>query len=166
MGKHKISKLMFHQPLNTCLEIITPQDTARAFILAIDKQKELSKKIFNLGVGSSCRISYEDFLTRSFDIFGLGEVDFQPNSFAEKNFHCGYYADGDELNDILNFQIDELDVYFEREKKKVSPIKAFFASLFKKPIKSNLQKLSEPLAAIEEQDKEMLALCFHEKEKE
>ena len=38
MGGHKISKLMFHQPLKTSLEIASPKDTGRAFINAIDKQ--------------------------------------------------------------------------------------------------------------------------------
>ena len=38
MGNHKISKLMFHQPLNTSLEIATPRDTARAFVNGIEKQ--------------------------------------------------------------------------------------------------------------------------------
>ena len=53
MGGHKMSKLMFHQPLDTSLEIATPQDTARAFVKAIDKREHLSKRIFNLGGGES-----------------------------------------------------------------------------------------------------------------
>ncbi|HLV42182.1 MAG TPA: hypothetical protein VKY37_07880, partial [Brumimicrobium sp.] len=72
------------------------------------------KKSFNLGVRESCRISYEDYLSRSFDVFGLGEVDFKQHSFAEKNFHCGYYAVGDELNDILDFRRDDLDDLFQK----------------------------------------------------
>lgn len=152
MGGHKISKLMFHQPLKTSLEIASPADTARAFVNAIEKQQQLSKRIFNLGGGESCRISYEDFLSSSFEIFGLGKVDFAPKSFAEKNFHCGYYQDGNLLNDILDFRQDNLESYFEGEKKKVSLFKKALISLFKRPIKKYLQRQSEPLAAYAKQD--------------
>ena len=120
MGGHKMSKLMFHQPLDTSLEIATPQDTARAFVRALDKQQQLSKQIFNLGGGESCRIDYKGFLERSFEIFGLGDLDFPDKAFAEKNFHCGFYEDGDELENILHFRNHTLNDYFNMEKEKVS----------------------------------------------
>lgn len=147
MGGHQMSKLMFHQPLDTSLEIATPQDTARAFVKTIEKREQLSKKIFNLGGGESCRIDYEGFLERSFEIFGLGELDFPDKAFAEKNFHCGFYADGNVLENILHFRSHSLEDYFEMEEKKVSPFKKFGASLLKKPIKHYLLKQSEPLIA-------------------
>lgn len=147
MGDHKISKLMFHQSLETSLEIATPEDTGRAFVNAIENQKRLSKQIFNLGGGEKCRTSYKDFLSRSFKILGLGKLDFPPNTFADKNFHCGFYQDGDILNDILKFRKDDLESYFENEKRKVSAIKKMFISMFKKPIKKSLMKKSEPLLA-------------------
>lgn len=161
MGGHKISKLMFHQPLKTSLEIASPQDTARAFINAISKREQLSKKIFNLGGGEKCRISYEHFLTRSFEIYGLGKLDFAPKSFAEKNFHCGNYQDGYLLNDILDFRKDDLNSYFEQEKEKVSPALKVIASIFKKPIKKYLQKKSDPLKAYTAQDNVMMQHYFN-----
>lgn len=160
MGGHKLSKLMFHQPLNTSLEIATPADTARAFINAIDKQAYLSKKIFNLGGGEDCRISYESFLSRSFQIYGLGKVNFRPKSFAEINFHCGYYADGDVLNNILNFRNDTLDTYFEMEKQNTSCFRRLIISIFKIPIKFYLQRQSEPFAAYTAQDEKLMRHFF------
>ncbi len=160
MGGHKISKLMFHQPLKTSLEIASPKDTASAFVNAIDKQAQLSKKIFNLGGGEDCRIIYDDFLSHSFKIFGMGELDFLPKTFAEKNFHCGYYEDGYVLDNILNFRKDTLTDYFENEKSKVSPFKRSFISIFKKPIKKYLQRQSEPLAAYTNQDKKLIQHYF------
>ena len=160
MGGHKISKLMFHQPLKTSLEIATPRDTARAFVNAIDHQTQLSNKTFNLGGGESCRIIYDDFLTRSFEIFGLGKLNFLPKSFADKNFHCGFYADGDLLNDLVDFRKDTLSDYFENEKKKVSRFTRSLISLLKMPIKKYLQKQSEPLAAYLGNDKKMLQHYF------
>ena len=160
MGGHKISKLMFHQPLKTSLEIASPSDTARAFINAIDKQDQLSKKTFNLGGGEDCRIVYDDFLSHSFKIYGLGKLDFPSKSFAEKNFHCGYYKDGYELDNILNFRKDTLTDYFNGEENKVSPFINKIISIFNKPIKKYLQKQSEPLAAYVNQDTKMIQHYF------
>ena len=160
MGGHKISKLMFHQPLKTSLEIASPEDTARAFVNAIDKQAQLSKKTFNLGGGENCRIIYDDFLSHSFKIFGLGKLDFLPKTFAEKNFHCGYYEDGYVLNNILNFRKDTMAGYFENEKSKVSLFIKTIISIFNKPIKKYLQRQSEPLAAYANQDTKLIQHYF------
>ena len=161
MGGHKMSKLMFHQPLDTSLEIATPQDTARAFVKAIAKQSALSKRIFNLGGGESCRISYKAFLERSFKMFGLGALNFPDKAFAEKNFHCGFYKDGDDLENILHFRQHTLNDYFEMEKAKVSPLKKAAASLFKAPVKWYLLKQSEPYEAIKNDDKAQKDLFFN-----
>lgn len=147
MGGHKISKLMFEQPLDTSLEIATPQDTGRAFVKAVEKQERLSKQIFNLGGGSSCRISYKDFLINSFHIYGLGKLDFPEKAFAEKNFHCGFYEDGNELARILHFRNDTLVDYFDKELKRVSSFQKGITAIFKRPIKYFLLNKSEPYAA-------------------
>lgn len=152
MGNHKISKLMFHQPLDTSLEIATPRDTARAFVNGIEKQNELSKRIFNLGGGEKCRASYEDFLQRSFTIFGLGKLNFPKHAFADKNFHCGYYADGDALEKIVHFRQDTIDDYFKMEADKVTSFRKFITSVFKTPIKWFLLKKSEPYQAYNDKD--------------
>lgn len=156
MGGHKISKLMFHQPLDTSLEIASPEDTARAFVNAIEKQAQLSKKIFNLGGGEKCRITYKDFLSRSFKIYGLGKLDFPLNTFAEKNFHCGYYIDGYVLNNILDFRKDTLSEYFEDQNREISFLKKLIITIFQKPIKRYLQNQSEPLKAYISQDKKAI----------
>jgi len=160
MGGHRMSKLMFHQPLKTSLEIATAEDTARAFINAIDKPLQLSKKIFNLGGGESCRVSYDEFLSRSFKILGLGKPDFPQKAFAEKNFHCGYYEDGIDLEKILNFRKDSIEDYFEKEKLKISPLKKFMISIFRTSIKRKLLKQSEPFQAYKTKDEKMLRLYF------
>lgn len=162
MGGHKMSKLMFHQPLDTSLEIATPQDTARAFVKAISKQQQLSKSIFNLGGGEYCRTDYEGFLKRSFEIFGLGELNFPKGAFAEKNFHCGFYKDGDELENIIHFRNHSLEDYFEMEKEKYSSFKKFGASLLRKPIKYYLLKQSEPLIAMRDNDTKLKRQFFGE----
>lgn len=160
MGGHKISKLMFHQPLQTSLEIATPKDTARAFVNAIEKQFDLVYKVFDLGGGEKCRVSYDGFLAESFKIYGLGRLNFPPKSFAEKNFHCGYYNDGDVLNDILDFRRDTLIDYFEKEKRSVSGLQKTITSVLRYPIKKYLLKQSEPLAAYKTGDKKLINFFF------
>ncbi len=113
VNNHKVSGLMFHMPLSTPMEITTPGDTARAFVNALNAREHLKSKVFNLGGGKECRILYSDFLSRSFNLFGLGKLNFPKYAFARRNFHCGYYEDGDDLNDILDFRQDNIESYFQ-----------------------------------------------------
>ena len=160
IGNHKMSKLMFHMPLETIMEICTVRDTARAFVNSIGKSEQLLHKTFNLGGGESCRITYESFISRAFDAYGMGKVDFPPHSFAKINFHCGNYADGDLLEDILEFRSDNIETYFERFSASVPGIQRFFTRLVNKLVKKILVRSSEPLEAIKKQDKEMIERFF------
>lgn len=159
-GNHKVSGHMFHMPLETSLEITTPEDTARAFVNALGHEEELLFKVFNLGGGAKNRTIYKDFLQRSFHAFGLGELNFPKKSFAEKNFHCGYYADGDVLEEILHFRKDTLETYFEKVKCSVSVVKRFFANLLKSIVKYFLLKKSEPYHAYKTNDKKLMEHYF------
>ena len=155
-----ISKLMFQMPLTTSLEISTPEDTARAFVQAIENTQHISKKIFNLGGGEYCRSTYKEFLSRSFKIFGLGKLNFPQKAFAEKNFHCGFYKDGDELNNILHFRKDTLESYFVKEKKKTPLWRKLLTLVFRKQIKDYLLKKSEPYKAFITNDINMAQRYF------
>jgi len=153
INNHKPSEIMFHMPLDSHLEIATPADAGRAFVHALNHLDKLNKKIFNLAGGENCRIIYRDFLSRSFDLFGLGKLDFKDNSFARKNFHCGYYEDGDILNEILDFRRETIEDHFMSVKNYISPIRKISTIIFRKIIKYNLQKHSEPLIAIKTNNK-------------
>ena len=160
MGGHKISKLMFHMPLATSMEICSPSDTGRAFVNALSHKDEISGKLFNLGGGESCRCTYHDFLLKSFKTFGLGIVNFPNNSFAEHNFHCGFYEDGDELEKILKFRRDSLKSLYKTEESKVSKLQRALTKLLKGVIKSRLIKQSEPLEALRNNDQELINRFF------
>ena len=163
MGNHQISKLMFHMPLNTCLEIASPGDAARAFCHAIEQKEKLSGQIFNLGGGTSCRISYKEFLSRSFDVAGLGELDFPEDAFANQNFHCGFYEDGDQLEHLLHFRKDTLQTHFQKQGQKISNWEKRGAQLFNKIIKKQLLKKSEPLKALSDDNSGMKERFFKSK---
>ncbi len=162
MGGHEVSKLMFHMPLNTPMEIASTEDTGRAFVNAIGKEHLLSKRIFNLGGGAAMRLTYASLLDRSFKLFGLGGLDFPANAFAEQNFHCGYYMDGDDLEEILHFRKDNLDSYFDKVKASVPAIQKFFTTLFRPFIKYYLLQQSEPLEAIRKNNQRDLMHYFRQ----
>ena len=160
MKNHKISKLMFHMPLSTIMEICTPPDTARAFVQAIGHRNELTGKVFNLGGGKSCYITYREFLNRSFQIYGLGKADFHEHAFAERNFHCGMYVDGDELENILHFRNDTIDTYFEDQKRSVNQVVRFLSTMLRVLIKQGLLLQSEPLKAFKSKNESQMSRFF------
>ncbi|MGC9344776.1 MAG: NAD-dependent epimerase/dehydratase family protein, partial [Bacteroidales bacterium] len=123
-------------------------------------REDLNYRIFNLGGGEECRILYEDFLSRSFRYFGLGKLNFPKYAFARKNFHCGFYEDSDELDDILNFRQDTIESYFGKLKTSVSPVKRLLAGSFRPLIKYHLLKQSEPYRAFLNKDIRMIRQFF------
>jgi len=161
MGNHKISKLMFHMPLNTPMEICTPKDTGRAFANAVEHLKKLENQIFNLGGGENCIILYESFLDKMFDEFGLGKANFPKKAFAEKNFHCGILKDGDVLDNILDFRKQNLEDYFEMVSQQIHPIQKRTTFLFRNIIKKWLLSKSEPYRAHKNGDLKELKHFFN-----
>lgn len=156
----KVTSLLFDMPLATSMEITTPKDTATAFVNAIAKKELLQKKIFNLGGGESCRIIYEQFLHETFSILGLGKVDFPKQAFANKNFHCGYYEDGEELDQILHFREDSIKTYFSILKNSISPFSRTMTRQLRRPIKNYILTKSEPLKALKANDQARLQHYF------
>lgn len=144
----KLDPLFFHMPLNTSMEIATTRDTAFALVNAIYHQEELINQTFNLSGGVSCRIVYKDFLSNAFKLSKLGSFNLPQLAFAKKNFHCGFYSDASILNDILHFQRDSLDDYFTMYRKAISKFQLFFTTMFRKLIKKQLLKKSDPLLSI------------------
>lgn len=166
MGNHKISKLMFHMPLNTLMEICTPADTGRAFANAVWHLKKLENQIFNLGGGENCIILYGAFLDKMFDEFGLGKADFPEKAFAEKNFHCGILKDGDVLDNIIHFRKQNLEDYFEMVSQQIHPIQKTATYLFRSIIKKWLLSKSEPYRAHKKGDVGELNKFFSQQEQE
>jgi cholest-5-ene-3beta,7alpha-diol 3beta-dehydrogenase len=160
MDTPRIDPLMFHMPLETKIEIASGRDTARAFVLGLIKKDELNGRIFNLGGGESCRCSYRELLQRCFEIYGLNYKHLDEKGFAKRNFHCGFYMDGDELNDIINFRTDSLESYFEYLTNHVPVIQKKMSNMFSYLILSNLNSKSEPRIALRSQNKELIEKYF------
>lgn len=160
VNNHKVSPIMFHVPLDTCIEIATPEDTARAFLHAINKRSHLIGKTFNLSGGMACRTTYKEFLKRSFTLFGLGKLNFPANAFAKRNFHCGYYKDGDDLENLIHFRNDTLESYFTKVKRAIPGIQRFFTQIFRPAIKKGLLRHSDPRNALRKKNISLVQRFF------
>ncbi len=145
----KMNPLFFHMPLSTSLEIITAADAGRAFLQGVLNFKHIENQIYNLSGGDRCRIIYDDFLKKVFQIQGLKKIHFPKNAFANHNFHCGFYADGDELEELIHFRTEDLEDYFDQMKENQTLFSKGFKTLFKTSIRRYLLKQSEPWQAFQ-----------------
>ena len=118
--------LMFHTCFNDPLEWSTAEDSGRlmANIVKEDIAGHLNydnfwKKVFNLGDGEHNRISGYDTIEGGFSLFGGKACNyFDPNYNVTRNFHGGFYYDGDELEKLFHYQNDKIDEYWLKVLKK------------------------------------------------
>jgi len=157
----RLDPLFFHMPLDTPLEIATTNDTGRAVVTALQHKDQLNHRIFNLGGGEKCRISYRDFISKAFIISGLGKMQFPEGAFAQQNFHCGYYQDGDELEKIIGFRKQTLDDYYHDLKDSISPFQYFSARLLGKFVQKKLLTKSDPYNALKNKNEALIQRFFH-----
>lgn len=156
----KIQPLMFHMPLNTTLEWCHASDVAYALVQALENEKVFGR-IFNLGGGKQCTVKASEFLQKMFPLYGLSPKTIPFNAFATTNFHSGFYADGNELDDILHFRHKILSEYYTYVHSKVSTIQRFFTRLVpSKIIKSYLASKSEPLQALKDNNTALIERYF------
>jgi nucleoside-diphosphate-sugar epimerase len=158
----RVDPLLFHMPLETCLEFATTRDTGRALVHALDCADQLIGRTFNLGGGERCRVIYRDFLERCFSQAGLGRLDFPRGAFAERNFHCGYFEDSGDLENILHFQRDSFESYLAWRAQFTPALQRRLAGGFKTPIKRQLLNRSEPYRALKERNLRLMRRFFGE----
>jgi len=150
---------MFHMPIETPVEICWTIDSAVAFFNAIDCQP-LRRRIFNLGGGPKMRLYYRDILVNFLKVAGIRGALLPENAFATCNFHCGFYADSQELEDLLHFQKHNLEEFLAAasnahpwRRKLLEWISPFILPI----VRFFLLRMSEPLIARKQKDKK---LCY------
>ena len=120
--------LMFHTPFNDPLEWSTAEDSGRLManivkedILGHLNHDNFWNKVFNLGDGEANRISGYDTLEGGFKVIGgTTSKFFDPNYNVTRNFHGGFYYDGDDLEKLFHYQNDKIDEYWAKVKQKYS----------------------------------------------
>jgi nucleoside-diphosphate-sugar epimerase len=115
--KLEMDPLMFHMPLNTCIEVCHTQDTGKALANAVGNDMVWGK-IFHIAGGEKCRTTYREYLNRMMDIFGLGENWLPEEAFSTGKFHCGY-MDTAESQELLQYQEHTIEDYYTEVKNQV-----------------------------------------------
>jgi nucleoside-diphosphate-sugar epimerase len=148
-----LDPIMFHQPLEQCLEFITARDAGYGLVQCLEAPDEFWCRIYNMSGGPSCRATYEEFIARQLEIHGLGDYKrvFDPNFFATRNFHCGYFADSHELDKYLGHFRDTKEDYFAAVEASVAPWIRWASRLSPKPVvKAMARRYSDPIRWIRE----------------
>ena len=108
--------LMFHTCFNTPLEWVTANDSATLIrnILRKDIKNELDesnfwKQCFNLAGGPKNRVTGYDTMALGFKMIGCGVEDFFDTNYNSlRNFHGEWYSDGDRLNNLFDYQSEDI----------------------------------------------------------
>ncbi len=154
--KLKIQPLMFHMPLATPLEWCHAADAGLALANAVECPA-LDGQIFNLGGGETCRMVARDFLRLMLPIFGVSPAALPAYAFATRNFHSGYYADGDRLEALLRFRRKTLADYLADLRASISPLsRALVNRIPRALIRGYFERMSEPLRAIRENNQALI----------
>ena len=129
----KRESVIYNVPGRLKLETISSEDAGYALVAAIDFKKDLNRKIYNLSGGAKYCINYREYLANVLSSYGLSFRFLAALLFSEKNYYGGCYADGDELNDILNFRTKNIQLYYSMLEEYKSNVSRFIPRLLAKP---------------------------------
>lgn len=158
-----LDPILFHQPVNTHIELITSEDAGYGLIQAIEAPDDFYGKVYNMGGGPLCRVVFKDYIERMMKIFGLGDYrKIMPlNWFALRNFHCCWYEDSWVLNEYLGHWRHSLEDHYKQAEtatpwylKLVGKIAPSFI------IKAFIRRMADPLKWIERNDTENIKAFF------
>ena len=97
--------ILYHQPINSCMESITAVDSGRLMVncLEIPDDSEFWGGYYNISGGPNCRSAFLEFLDRIYSMLGIRLIRVMERKwFALKNFHMVFYEDAARLHDYLH----------------------------------------------------------------
>ncbi len=167
--------IMFHQPVNTHIELITSEDAGYGLVQTVEAPDEFYGRVYNMGGGPSCRVIFIDYMRRMMKMFGLGDVTkIMPlNWFALRNFHCGWYQDSDDLNHYLGHWRHSLEDHYKEVEASIpwylrilkpcttitpSSVTSIFVRAF-------MSRMADPLHWIQNNDEEKIKAFFGSRQK-
>ena len=112
--------LMFHTCWNVPIEWATAKDSGILMrrILEADEEGKTDKfwkRIFNLGDGEKARQTGYETFDDGFKLIGGSVKDFfRPEWNATRNFHCMWFSDSDELEEMFHFRTQGCEEFWER----------------------------------------------------
>ena len=158
-----LDPILFHQPVNTHIELITSEDAGYGLIQTIEAPDVFYGRVYNMGGGPSCRVVFKDYIKWMMKIFGLGDYrKIMPlNWFALRNFHCCWYEDSWVLNEHLGHWRHSLEDHY----KQAETAAPWYLKLGGKIapsfiIKAFIRRMADPLKWIESNDTEKIKVFF------
>lgn len=94
------------------VHVITKEDAANAFVQGIENSKLINKKLYNIATDS---INYGDLLNKILEIKGINLKYIFSRLFFDKNYSSHICKDSGELNNLINYQMDTLEDYYNRQ---------------------------------------------------
>ena len=154
-----IDPILFHQPVNTHIELITKEDAGYGLVQTLEAPDEFYGRVYNMGGGPSCRVVYKDYLERMMRIFGLGDYrKIMPlNWFALRNFHCCWYDDSWVLNEYLGHWRHSLEDHYRQVEDAIPWYLKLGARMAPTAIvKAFMKRMADPLKWIENNEEEKI----------
>ena len=109
--------IMFHQPIQTCMENISSRDAGFGLVNCLDipEESDFWRKVYNMGGGPSMRCSAYGFMNEALKLGGISRVEavMERNWFATRNFHMQYYEDSHLTNEYLCYWRDSLEDWLQ-----------------------------------------------------
>jgi len=113
--------IMFHQPIDTNIELNTSSDAGRALVNCLDvpEDSDFWRRVYNIGGGPSCRVVFIDYVETMMKLLGMGDYRkiMERKWFALRNFHCQYFEDSDVLDAYIHNWRETLEDHYCQVKK-------------------------------------------------
>lgn len=163
--------ILYHQPVNTHIELISSEDAGYGLVQTTEAPDDFFGRVYNMGGGPSCRVVFLDYMARMMKMFGLGNYSkvMPLNWFAIRNFHCGWYADSDVLNNYLGHWRHTLEDHYRQVESAIpwylrvlKPITAVVPSF---PVRMYMKTMADPLRWIQTNDEEKIKAFFGSRQK-
>lgn len=109
--------IMFHQPIDSFMENNTAEDAGLGLVnaLEISDDSDFWRRVYNMGGGPDCRITFLEFMKITYDMLGIDYRNVMERKwFALRNFHMQYFEDSHVLNDYIHNWREDMDTYTKR----------------------------------------------------
>lgn len=162
--------IMFHQPPQTHIEMITAEDAGYGLVQTLECPDDFYGRVYNMGGGPSCRFLYSDYLDRFFKLFHLKNYQkfMDLNWFGARNFHCCWYMDSYILNSYLGHWRHSTDDQLKQVEGTIPSILKSASNLaFLAPpfiVKAFMKKYADPLHWIQKNEEEKIKAFFGSRE--
>lgn len=117
LANPKTEKFIYNGIMDEMIEVTTNRDVAYALVRAIDYDKTLKGKTYNVGGGETCTTTYREILINILEIYGLSFNYLLSKLFLDKNYYGHIYKDSNSLEEIIHFRNDSLASYYMRLKR-------------------------------------------------